>query len=378
VQIIVERDVLADGVAWAARALPRNPAVPVLEGIRLVVGSDLKVTVSAFDYDVSAQATVPVTAQRLGSALVPGRLLASITEKLPAKPVQITVEDGRLILTCGTGTFTLPTLPEDEYPALPAMPTATGTAGSDAFATAVGQAAVAASHDDTLPALTAVRIELADDTLTLVATDRYRLAISRLPWTPGRPGLTGALLVPARSLSGTARVLTSAAEVSIAVGDPGGDTPDGMIGFEGAGLRSTARLLGGEFPQVQNLLPKTANASAQLPVAALAEAVRRVALVAEHNTPVRLAFSEGQLLLSAGDGDEAKAEEAIDAGFDGDALTIGFNPRYLLDGLGVLASDTVRMSFTEPGKPALITGGDEPADAEPSFRYVLMPIRSGG
>jgi DNA polymerase-3 subunit beta len=269
-------------------------------------------------------------------------------------------------------------MPEEEYPALPEMPPAAGTIGSDAFATAVSQSTTAAGRDDTLPALTGVRIEIEGDTLTLVSTDRYRLAVRELRWSPAHPDLSAAVLVPAKALADTARSLTNGAQVSIALALPGTEGGgDGMIGFEGAGRRTTTRLLSGEFPRYQALLPKTVNAAAELSVSLLSESVKRVALVAERNTPVRLAFSAGQLLLEAGTGDEAQAEEIIEAEFSGDDLSIAFNPQYLLDGLAVIDSDTVRITFTESGKPALLTGKPGP-DGNPEFRYLLMPIRLGG
>jgi DNA polymerase III subunit beta len=377
VKIVLERDVLAEAVAWTARALPARPTVPVLAGIRMQASEEL--VLSSFDYDVSAQASVPVSTEEAGSALVSGRLLAEISRSLPAKPVRISAEEGRAVLTCGSATFTLLTMPEDEYPALPEMPPAAGTIGSDAFATAVSQSATAAGRDDTLPALTGVRIEIDGETLTLVSTDRYRLAVRELRWNPARPDLTAAMLVPAKALADTARSLTSSAQVSIALALPGSESGqgDGMIGFEGAGRRTTTRLLSGEFPRYQSLLPKTVNSVAELPVSSLSESVKRVALVAERNTPVRLSFSSGQLTLEAGTGDEAQAEEVIEADFSGDDLSIAFNPQYLLDGLTAIDSDTVRISFTEPGKPALLTGKPGP-DGNTEFRYLLMPIRLGG
>ena len=379
-KIQVERDVLADAVAWTARALPARPTVPVLAGMRLQAGDDL--TLSSFDYDVSAQATVPVITEEEGSALVSGRLLAEISRSLPGRPVQIASEGGKAVLTCGSATFTLLTMPEDEYPALPEMPPAAGTVGSDAFASAVSQSATAAGRDDTLPALTGVRIEIEGDTLTLISTDRYRLAVRELRWTPARPDLSAAVLVPARALAETARSLTSGAEVAIALALPGDGTDgaggDGMIGFEGGGRQATTRLLGGEFPRHQALLPSHANYTAELATPLLAEAVKRVALVAERNTAVRLAFTPGQLVLEAGTGDEAQAVEVLEASFDGDdELSIAFNPQYLLDGLTAIDSDTVRISFTEAGKPALITGKPSP-DGQTDYRYLLMPIRLGG
>jgi DNA polymerase III subunit beta len=381
VKIQVERDILADAVAWTARALPARPTVPVLAGMRLHAGADL--TLSSFDYDVSAQATIPVMTEEEGSALVSGRLLAEISRSLPARPVQITSEGGKAVLSCGSATFTLLTMPEEEYPALPEMPQAAGSVGSDAFASAVSQSATAAGRDDTLPALTGVRIEIEGDTLTLISTDRYRLAVRELRWSPARPDLSAAVLVPARALAETARSLTSGAEVSIALALPGeggtesGAGGDGMIGFEGGGRQTTTRLLGGEFPRYQALLPGYANATAEMSTSLLTEAVKRVALVAERNTAVRLAFTPGQLVLEAGTGEEAQAVEVLEASYEGDDLAIAFNPQYLLDGLTAIDSDTARMAFTEPGKPALITGKPAP-DGQPDYRYLLMPIRPGG
>jgi DNA polymerase-3 subunit beta len=384
VKILVERDVLAEAVAWTARALPARPTVPVLAGMRLHAAGEL--TLSSFDYDVSAQATVPVEADEEGSALVSGRLLAEISRSLPARPVQITSDAGKAVLTCGSATFTLLTMPEEEYPALPEMPQSAGSVGSDAFASAVSQSATAAGRDDTLPALTAIRIEIEGDTLTLISTDRYRLAVRELRWTPARPDLSAAVLVPARALAETARSLTSGAEVSIALALPGdgaeqdgygigaGDT--GMIGFEGGGRRTTTRLIGGEFPRYQALLPKQITSTAEMPTPMLIEAVKRVALVADRNTALRLTFSTGQLILEAGASEEAQAVEVLEAGYEGEELAIAFNPQFLLDGLTALDSDTARMSFTEPGKPALITGKPAP-DGKPDYRYLLMPIRLG-
>jgi len=380
VQILVERDVFADAVAWTARALPSRPTVPVLAGMRLHAEGD-ELTLSSFDYDVSALAKIGVTTTAPGSALVSGRLLAEISRSLPGKPVQISSDGGRAVLTCGSATFNLLTMPEDEYPALPVMPPAAGTVGSDAFATAVSQTAVAAGRDDTLPSLTGVRIEIEGDTLTLISTDRYRLAVRELRWSPARPDLSAAVLVPAKALTDTARSLTTAAEVSIALALPGDAAAaglqvggDGMIGFEAAGRRTTTRLLSGEFPRYRTLLPSTVRATAEVSTSLLAESVRRVALVAERNTAVRLSFTAGQLTLEAGTGDEAQADEVIEAGFDGEDLTIAFNPNYLLDGLTAMDSDTTQIAFTEPGKPALLTG--KPAnDGQPDYRYLLMPFR---
>src|ERR1700758_5237328 len=215
VKLQVERDPLAEAVAWTARALPARPTAPVLAGMRLQAGSEL--TLSTFDYEVSAQATIPVTADEPGTVLVSGRLLAEIVRSLPAKPVELTTDGTRTTVKCGSATFTLLRLPAEEYPPLPAMPETTGTVGADTFASAIHQVAIAAGKDDTLPALTGIRMEINEDTLTMVATDRYRLAVRELRWTPVTPGMNTTVLVPAKVLGDTARALTSGAEVSMAL-----------------------------------------------------------------------------------------------------------------------------------------------------------------
>jgi DNA polymerase-3 subunit beta len=371
----VERDHLADAVAWTARALPARPTAPVLAGmhLRAGAGNDAELTLSTFDYEVSAVASVPVITDEEGIVVVSGKLMAEIVRSLPARPVTLTTDGARATLKCGSATFTLMLLPAEEYPTLPELPPLAGSVGSDALASAIGQVAIAAGRDDTLPALTGIRIEISGDSLTLVATDRYRLAVRELRWTPSRPDLNTAVLVPAKVLGDTARALTSGAEVQVSLG---GDEPASLIGFSGAGRQTTTRLISGEYPRYQALLPSEFNAVAELPASVFTEAIRRVALVAERNTPVRLAFSPGQLVLEAGASDEAQAVEVLEADFTGEDLQIAFNPQFLLDGVGAIDSDTARLSFTSPTKPAVITGKSEGAAAD--YRYVLMPIRSAG
>src|SRR5262249_23176934 len=189
----------------------------------------------------------------------------------------------------------------------------------DAFATAVSQSAAAAGRDDTLPALTGVRIEIEGDTLTLVSTDRYRLAVRELRWNPARPDLSAAVLVPARARSETARAPPAAAGGAGRAGGGrggGGAAGGGMMGSGGGARRPPPRLLGGDFPRYQTLLPSHVNAVAELATPSFAEAVKRVALVAERNTAVRLSFSAGQLVLEAGTADEAQAVRELEAGDD--------------------------------------------------------------
>lgn len=377
----VERDVLADAVAWAARSLPVRPSVPVLAGL-LIEAGDVEGTeglrLSTFDYETSARAMVNADVSGEGKALVSGRLLADICRSLPNKPIEMTLEGAKVSLTCGSARFSLQTLPVDDYPSLPDMPAATGTVSSDLFAHAVAQAVTAAGRDDMLPVLTGVRIEIDGSSIALLATDRFRLSHRELTWNPHTPDVTAAALVPAKVLADTAKSLTGGGEIAIALSATG--SGEGIIGFEGqAGggvRRTTTRLLDGEFPKVRSLFPADHATIARVDKAALVESVKRVALVAERNTAVQLAFADGALTLDAGSGDEAQATELIDASVEGEGITTGFNPQFLLDGLTALEAPFVELAFTQASKPVVMAGApalDEPADLD--FRYLLMPRR---
>jgi DNA polymerase-3 subunit beta len=374
-ELRVERDALADAVVWTARSLPARPPMQVLLGL-LLETTESGLSVSGFDYEVSSQIQVDVTTAEPGRVLVPGRLLADIVRSLPAQPVDLRLEGSRVVLTCGAARFTLPTLPVEDYPALPAMPTTAGSLESDVFGAAVAQVALAAGRDDTLPVLTGVRVEIEGDQLTLAATDRYRLAVRTLHWKPERPDLSATALVPARTLADTAKALTSGPEVTLALST--GGAGEGMIGFEGGGRRTTSRLLEGEFPKYRSLLPNESSAVAEVPTALLVEAVKRVALVAARNAPVRLSFSAEGLVLEAGGQDDAQASERLECGWEGEEMSIAFNPQYLLDGLGAVDSDATTLSFTGPTRPAVLTGKRDPDAVVADYRYLLMPVRLSG
>ncbi|GAA3733175.1 DNA polymerase III subunit beta [Salinactinospora qingdaonensis] len=372
----VERDVLAEAVAWTARSLPARPSVPVLAGMLLEAsdeGDSQRLKLSGFDYEVSGQVSVDIDVEEPGTTLVSGRLLAEITRNLPPRTVEFSTDGAKVTLSCGSAKFTLLTMPVEDYPTLPEMPNLAGSVGSDVFSAAVGQVAVAAGRDETLPMLTGVRVEIEGETLTLASTDRYRLAVRELTWNPEDPELSAVALVPAKTLADTAKSLTGGAEVSIALSSA--DSGEGMIGFEGGGRRTTTRLLDNEFPKYRALLPDSFNSVAELSKSEFLDAVKRVSLVAERNTPLRLAFSESQLVLEAGTGEEAQAVEVLDASLTGDDIQIAFNSSYLIDGLNAIDSDTARLQFTTSTKPAIITGKPADEDATAEYRYLIMPVR---
>ncbi|MFI7084362.1 DNA polymerase III subunit beta [Streptomyces anulatus] len=375
-KIRVERDVLAEAVAWVARSLPARPPAPVLAGL-LLKAEDGALSFSSFDYEVSARVSVDAEIDEDGTVLVSGRLLADICRALPNRPVEISTDGVRATVVCGSSRFTLHTLPVEEYPALPQMPTATGTVPGEVFASAAAQVAIAAGRDDTLPVLTGVRIEIEGDTVTLASTDRYRFAVREFRWKPENADASAVALVPAKTLLDTAKALTSGDTVTLALSGSGAG--EGLIGFEGAGRRTTTRLLEGDLPKYRTLFPTEFNSVAVIETAPFVEAVKRVALVAERNTPVRLSFEQGVLILEAGSSDDAQAVERVDAVLEGDDISIAFNPTFLLDGLSAIDSPVAQLSFTTSTKPALLSGRPAvDAEADDAYKYLIMPVRLSG
>lgn len=376
VKIRVERDVLAEAVAWAARSLPARPPAPVLAGL-LLKAEEGQLSLSSFDYEVSARVSVEAEVDEEGTVLVSGRLLADICRALPNRPVEISTDGVRATVVCGSSRFTLHTLPVEEYPSLPQMPNATGTVPGEVFASAAAQVAIAAGRDDTLPVLTGVRIEIEGDTVTLASTDRYRFAVREFLWKPENPEASAVALVPAKTLLDTAKALTSGDSVILALSGSG--SGEGLIGFEGAGRRTTTRLLEGDLPKYRTLFPTEFNSVAVIETAPFVEAVKRVALVAERNTPVRLSFEQGVLILEAGSSDDAQAVERVDAQLEGDDISIAFNPTFLLDGLSAIDSPVAQLSFTTSTKPALLSGKPAvDAEADEAYKYLIMPVRLSG
>jgi DNA polymerase III subunit beta len=344
---------------------------------------------------------------------VPGRLLAEITRSLPPLRVEVDHEKDDVIVTCGQASFTLVTLPVREYPRLPELPRLAGTVDGGVLATAIGQVAPAASRDDTLPVITGVNLEIDGDTIRLVATDRYRLAIRELGWNPAHPGSHGSLLVPAKTLSDAARMMAPGSPVRIVMrGEPGAAdslrAADAMIGFESGGRRLTTRLIAGEYIKYMSRFPADFGSRGDMPAIPLAEAVKRVALVAERGSSVQLSFGHGKVTIEAGTEGQARARETVDADFSGEETAIAFSPHYLMDGLGAAliaatgegktegktqnsrkagsAEDDetsgpeearIRLQFTSPTKPALITGSAGPSDeSAPDYRYLVVPLRA--
>ncbi len=336
----VDRDVLANAVSWTARTLPTRPAVPVLAGIRIEATSDGGLDLTTFDYEVSARSHISAEVETPGVILVHGRLLTEISKSLPNRPVEFSYDGSKVNV--------------------------------DDFTKAVSQVTVAAGRDESLPLLTGVKMEIRGEQLTLLATDRYRLALREISWQPTSPSMERETLVRARVLTDVARSLQSGDRLEVSLSQN-----SDIIGFESKGSRTTSTMIDGDYPPVRRLFPDQTPTHAVISTAAMVEAVKRVSLVAERNTPIRLSFSEGQVVLEAGQGEEAQASEALESLLVGEDIETAFNPSYLLDGLGAIEADFIRMSFTHGSKPVLFTGQEslETDDHDTDFKYLLVPIR---
>ena len=371
-KFVVDSATLTDSVNWVSRSLSTRPIMTALLGIVIDASNDI--TLSASDLETSAKSSFSADIKEKGRVLVPGRLLAEISRALPNKPVSFTLDGSRVLVTSGSAKFTLPTLPINEYPNLPTMPETSGQIASDVFATAVNQVAVAAGRDDSLPTLTGIHVDIGKDTITFAATDRYRLAVREINWTPNNPEEATTALLRARTLADAAKTISSTKNISFAVAPS--TSNERLIGFTTEQKSMTSRQLDGTFPPYRHLLPSESIATAVIEVAALLDSVRRVALVTDKTVPLRLKFGNNTLHLEAGAGDDAQATEEIQISYTGEPIDIALNPTFLTDGLNALGTTYVNIAFTGSNKPAVLSGKNKiDGEIDGTYRYLLMPMR---
>lgn len=369
----VDQNALTDGVNWVSRSLSTRPIKTELLGI-VINASEGEVTLSGSDLETASKAHFKADISQPGKVLVPGKLLAEISRSLPNKPITIALDGTRVLVTSGSAKFTLPTLSIDEYPKLPDLPETTGVVNGDLFATAVAQVAVAAGRDDSLPTLTGIHVEINEETVTLAATDRYRLAVREFSWSPTSPGVSTTALMRARTLADAAKSLTGSKNVSLSFAPTTNN--DRLAGFTGDGKSMTSRMLDGTFPPYKHLLPQDVTTTAIIEVAPFLDSVRRVALVADKTVPLRLEFKDTFLTLEAGTGEEAQANESVDILLKGEPISIAFNPTFLADGLHAVGTPYVQISFTGSNKPAILSGKEKSdGPTNDTYQYLLMPMR---
>lgn len=378
----VGRDILADAVTWAGRTIPPRPAIPVLSGIHLAADSSGVLRISAYDPESTSCVDAAADVDAAGECLVNGKMLGEICRSLPARPVDMTLEGTRLDIECGSASFSLNTMALDEYPAMPETPTEIGTVDAADWLEAVTQVATAASRDETLPLLVSICIEIDGENISLLATDRYRLAVRDLTWQPANPQVNERILVKASRLAEIAKAYGSSERITLSVDQLSDDEGNGVriLGFEAVGRKNTSRLIDGDYPQVRTLFPQQVNGHAVVSRGELLEAIKRSKIVVERNSAVRLSFTDGNVTVEGGQGgDNAQAKEDVPAMLVGEDISMSFNPGYIQDALSVTSGGYVRLSFTNDEKPVVLSAQDEEdGEDSPDFRVLLMPIRKLG
>ncbi len=374
----VNRDVFSEAVSFVVKLLPQRNPQPILAGV-LIEATEAGLSLAAFDYEASARTTIEATVDEPGTILVHGRLLSEIASRLPNAPIQIEVDDdGGILLSCGSARFTLASMPVQEYPAIPEVTGDSGVVPGEDFATAIAQVAFAASRDDVTPVLTGVQLEVSGTQLSLVATDRYRVALREIPWDGGATASDEATtaLVPARTLTEVGKTFSHGGNISITFSGSGDRE---IIAFTAGNKTVTSLLIKGNFPPVRRLFPEQTEHHAVVNTADLTEAVRRVSLVLDRSAPLRFTFTAEGVSMDASGTEQARASESVDATLVGEEVTLGLNPQYLIESLSAVRSEFVRITFTSSENanklsPVLITpqtsvdkGGAE------TFKYLLQP-----
>ncbi len=355
-----ERDALGEALATVQRGVSTRPGIPALTGVLMTVGEDGLVLVTT-DLEVTTEVRVAVEVGEAGAALVPARLVAEMVKSLPPDAVDFESDGPQAKVACRSFEGTLRCLAAEDFPAVREPEGVRLTVAAEGFAVAVSQVARAASGDEARPILTGVLLEATPEGLTLAATDSYRLAVRELPATG--QGQASAL-VPERGISevGRAAAGEEEGEVEIILGEA-------QAAFRIGALRLTSRLIEGEFPNYRQLIPEPGGSKLSAPRQDLLEAVRRVGLLARDNAPVRLELNALGVRLTSSSPDLGGAVEALEAPYEGEELTVAFNPAYLADGLAGVQGERVTVEFRDGLKPALVRGeGSE-------FTYLVMPVR---
>jgi len=350
----------------AVRGISARSAIQTLSGV-LLVTHDAAVELQATDMELGVRVRVEASPEREGAVLVPGRLLLDVVRSLPGEDLTLEarVQEGDVEVSSGSARFHLRTLPADDFPSLPEPDGAEIRLPAGAFAETVARVARAASRDETRPHLTGVLVSASGSELRMVATDSYRLSVKETALENELEGSIEAN-VPARALQELGRIVSAGGsdEVDVAA-------RRNQVVFEVGSVTLSSRLVEGKFPNYRQLLPENYEHELRIDGAELLATVRRVGLLAQRNAPLRLAFREGELEVSARTPDVGEARETIPVAFEGETLEIGFNPEFLRDGLESAGTDDLVLKLISPLRPGLIQSG---TDAD-GFIYLVMPIR---
>lgn len=359
-------DLLAQ-LQTTTRVASTRSAVQALSGVMISATEGAPPELLATDTEIGLRVPLSAEVERPGVVVLPARLFLDVVRTLPADrlTLELRTSEQDVELICGSATFHLRTLRSEDFPALPApAPDTRITFPTAAFVQTVSQVARSASRDETRPVLTGILMSASGQQLRMVATDSYRLSVKESALqTP----LQGALEanIPARALQELARIAQqdTAESLSVSVGQ-------NQVIFELGDVVLSSRLIDGQFPNYRQLLPESVEHELRISSAELGEVVRRISLLAQKNTPLRLGFKEGELTISAQTPDVGEASEMIPAPFKGEPFEIGFNPEFLRDGLESVESDELVLKLISPLRPGLIESPDSG-----DFVYLIMPIR---
>ena len=370
-KVEVNTQSLAEATAWTTRVIPSRPASPILSGIKLEAQNGV-LQLSAFDYEISARHHIAAEIDEPGTVIVLGKLLADILKSMPQENTTLETDDSRLTISSGKTSFILQLMPEQDYPDLPQMPATLGSVDSSVFATTIAQASVAVAREENRPVLTGIHMKFTGEQVVLTATDRFRLSRSTFNWNPVDPDLDVQTLVRGTYVKDIARSLNTAQNLTLDF-DPESPT---LMAFENDGRISTVQLIDGEFPTVDRLFADGYPIHAVIDRQQLLDAIRRVALVAERNAPIRMSFSGNEVSLSA-TGDEQSGHDVLPVDLDGDDIMVAFNPSYLVEGLSAIREPYVRMKMRDSLKAVEFNGQHEATgDESLAYRYLLVPMRS--
>ena len=374
-KLTVHRDVFAEAVSFTVKLLPQRTTLPILSGV-LMSAQNGSLTLSSFDYEVSARTSVTADVATEGQSLVSGRLLSDIAQRLPQQDVHIELDGSSIRVVCGTAKFSLLTMPLEEYPQLPEVSGKVGEVSGEEFADAIAQVSPAASRDDVTPVITGVLLHLNGSELSMMATDRYRVAVRTLGWSSQENLSDVSALVPSRTLSEVGKTFQNAEKVTVTI-STGGDRE--LVAFSAADRTVTSLLIKGSFPPVQRLFPETIENYAVVNTAELIEATRRVSLVIEREAPLRYSFTADGVLLEALGSEQAQASETTDGHLVGNECVVSLKPQFLIDGLSHTDSEFARIGFTptdnpnKPGPVLITTQTSKDGESVPAYRYLLQP-----
>jgi DNA polymerase-3 subunit beta len=365
IKITCSRGELAAGLGVVTRALSTRSAVQILSGL-LLQASPAGVALAATDMELSLRASVEGEVEDEGAVVVPGRLLADLVRLLSEDTVVLEhrSEENAVHITSGAAEYRLRTYATEDFPRLPDVQAADlSTLETEPLLETIARVSRAAGRDESRPVLTGILVRFEGESLIMAATDSYRMAVKETAVPQGVLNLEA--IVPARALDELRRIATGAAEVQLGL-------LDNHVVFGAGGVWLTTRRIDGQFPNYKQLLPETFEHEVRLPREEFHEVVRRVSVMAQRSSPLRLRFEEGELTVSAQTQDVGEARESLPASFSGDPLEIGFNADYLREGVESVPGDELVLKLINPLRPGLILG---PSD---DFWYLIMPIRLAG